>query len=203
MEMKPSVDATPRGCFFGTGIVGGVDAFVHRYGPAAANEVVAKLLPTYPQFVRPNAPVMGLLGARRYPYPFVGAMFRAMIAAVRADEDRFLRDITSAGIDATLSTVGRIILRYAVSPWATAGRAQEIWDTFHDAGRVTIEKISDHEYLAVLSEWPSHDTTVCKVCMEARRRVVERTGVRGLEVRREKCQGWGHEACVTRVRWTP
>lgn len=202
MDLRTPSDATPRGCFYGTGIVGGVEAFAHRYGPSATNEVVAKLLPTFGQYVRPNAPVMGLLGARRYPYPFVGSMFRAMIATVRADEDRFLREITGAGIDATLSTVGRIFLKYAASPWTTVGRAQEIWDTFHDAGRVTIERVSDHEYVAVLADWPSHDTTVCKICMEARRRVVERTGVHDLEVRRERCQAWGHEDCAMRVRWT-
>jgi hypothetical protein len=119
-----------------------------------------------------------------------------------SDEDRFLRELSAAGIDATLSTVGRIILRYAASPWMLASRAQEIWDTFHDSGRVTIERVSDTEYLAVHSDWPSHDVTVCKVCTESRRRVVEKTGVAGIEVRREKCQGWGHEVCVTRVRWT-
>jgi hypothetical protein len=38
------------------------------------------------------------------------------------------------------------------------------------------------------------------MCGEARRRIVEKTGLK-VEVRRERCQAWGHEACTYRVKW--
>ena len=190
------------GNFLGSAIYGGVEAFVTKHGPAAAHAVIAKLSAGSRAYVRPNVPALGILGAKRYPYAFVGELVRTMASVARADEDVFCREYAAAGIDYTLATVNRVVLRYAVTPQALAARAQELWTMFHDAGRVTIRTISETEYVAVLSDWPSHDVTVCKVCMEARRRVVERTGVKDVEVRREKCQAWGHDVCETRVRWT-
>lgn len=193
-------DAATRGNFFGTGIRGGIEWFVRTYGPSAGHAAVGRLSPTSRRLVDPHDPALGILGARRYPYAFVGELMRSFAATVRQDEDAFLRDIVNAGVDATLNTVGRAILRYAVSPQMVASRAQEMWEVFHDSGRIVILSINDSEYLAALSDWPNHDVTVCKMGLEARRRIVEKTG-RVVEVRREKCVSWGHENCQYRVRW--
>lgn len=193
-------ETAPLGNFFGTGIRGGIEWYVRAFGPAAAHAVVAKLPARYRSQVDPHDAGLGILGARKYSYTFVGELFRTMAAVAKMDEDAFIRDIVNHGVDATLNTVGRAILRYAVSPQMIASRAQEMWNTFHDSGRITILSITDSEYLAQLTDWPNHDTTVCKIGAEARRRIVEKTGLR-VEVRRERCQAWGHEACTYRVRW--
>lgn len=187
--------------FLGSGIVGGVEWFVNKFGPAAAHTAVTKLSPHHRVLIQPHATTLGILGAKRYTYPFIGDLLRAMAAAVRLEEDVFVREFTAAGIDHTLRTVNRVILRLAANPHMVAARAQELWNMFHTAGRITILSESKNEYLSQLSDWPDHDVTVCKMCMEARRRIVERTGAREVEVRREKCQAWGHEVCCVRVRW--
>lgn len=194
-------DAASRGNFFGTGLRGGVEWYVRSFGPAAAHAVVARLSPSSRRLVDPHDSALGILGARKYSYPFVGELMRACAAAARQDEDAFLRDIVNAGVDATLNTVGRAILRYAVSPQMIASRAQEMWNVFHDSGRIAIASINDIEYVAQMTDWPNHDVTVCKMAMEARRRVVEKTGL-SVDVRREKCLAWGHELCQYRVRWS-
>jgi hypothetical protein len=66
-----------------------------------------------------------------------------------------------------------------------------------------ITELDERHYLSQVSEWVSHDVVLCKIGVEAGRRVVERTGVKNVEARREKCVAWGHEACLTRVKWTP
>jgi predicted hydrocarbon binding protein len=198
MSLVP--DVLPLGNFFGTGMRGGLEWFVRTFGPAAAHTVVSRVAPQHRPLLDAHDPGLGILGARKYSYAFTGDLFRTMGLVAKMDEDAFLRDIVNHGVDATLNTVGRAILRYAVSPQMICSRAQEMWNAFHDCGRITILSFADGEYLAQLSEWPNHDTTVCKIGAEARRRVVEKTGLK-VEVRRERCQAWGHEACTYRVRW--
>ena len=189
---------------YGTGIVGGVDYFIKRYGPAATHTAIARMSPQWRPYLQPNAPLIGLLGAKKYPWPFVGELLHQMALAVKVpDEDLFLRQVASAAVEATISTVARVFLRTVVSPADVAKRAQELWDAFTDAGRITISGLTDREYLSALSDLPGHDTVMCKVAMEGARRLVERTGVRGVEARREKCISWGHDHCLTRMRWIP
>jgi hypothetical protein len=76
-----------------------------------------------------------------------------------------------------------------------------MWDVFHDSGRIGLVSMGDAEYVTNITDWPNHDVVVCKISMEARRRVVEKTGYK-VEVRREKCVGWGHDLCQYRVRWS-
>lgn len=188
------------GHFHGTGIRGGIEWFVRAYGPAAAHTAVMRMPLAHRSALDPHDSALGILGARKYSYAFVGELMRAMSAAVKVDEDTFLRAVVHHGVDATLHTVGRAILRYVVSPKMITSRAQEMWNVFHDCGRITILSQTDHDYLAQITEWPNHDVTVCKMCGEARRRIVEKTGLE-VEVRRERCQAWGHDACTYRVKW--
>lgn len=188
------------GNFHGTGIRGGIEWFVRTFGPAAAQTAVTKMSPAYRAQLDPHDAALGILGARKYPYAFVGELMRSMASSVRRDEDAFLREVVAHGVDATLNTVGRAVLRYLVSPQMIASRAQEMWNVFHDSGRIVILSQTDSEYIAQVNDWPNHDTTVCKMCGEGRRRVVERTGVQ-VEVRRERCQAWGHDVCTYRLKW--
>jgi hypothetical protein len=189
------------GNFYGTGILGAVDHFLKKYGPAAAHEAIARLSPSNRVFVDPHAPRLGILAARKYPYPFVGELIRNMAQAVKLPEEPFVREMTSAGIDATVNTVARVILRYMVTPEMIAERAQELWNTFHDAGVVTAKALGEHEYYSEITEWPNHDPTVCRICAEARRRLVERTGAKDVRVTRTACLAWGHDRCAFRVVW--
>ncbi len=198
MSIPP--ETSSLGNFYGTGLRGGVEWFVRTFGPAAGHAVVGRMPPQLRSQLDPHEPGLGVLGARKYSYAFVGELFRAMSVTVKIDEDAFIRDMVNHGVDATLNTVGRAILRYAVSPQMICSRAQEMWNTFHDSGRITILSINENEYLAQLSDWPNHDTIVCKIGAEARRRILEKTGLQ-VEVRRERCQSWGHEACTYRARW--
>jgi hypothetical protein len=191
-----------RGNFYGSGIVGAIQYFEEKYGRAASHDAIASLQPDHRAFVKPNTPLMGLLPTKLYPYAFIGDLIRNMCRAIKApDEDAFIREITFAGMDATLSTIHRVILRWVATPQDHAKRAQQIWDQYHDAGRVTVLSATDHEYVVQLSDWPNHDVTVCKICLEARRRVLEKTGAKITEARREKCIAWGHDVCVSRYRW--
>ncbi|MFI5302528.1 MAG: hypothetical protein ACHREM_30935, partial [Polyangiales bacterium] len=160
------------------------------------------LKPEHRAFVQPNAALLGLLGARKYPYPFVGDLLRSMMIVVHApDEELFLRELTASGMELTLSTVGRVLLRYGVRPHDLADRAQELWSMFHDSGRVTVVSKAPNEYVVEVAEWPSHDGTVCQMCAEARRYIVGKTGAVVTDARRLRCQSWGHATCHFRVRW--
>ena len=194
-----------RGNFYGSGIVGALETFITRYGNAATAAVVARLQATpWKALVTPNAPTMGILGARLYPYPFVGELVRAMIAVVRPpNEDAFIREIVAGGMDVTLSTVNRALLRWVVTPADHARRAQEIWDHYHDAGTVKVVVSRPGEYVVELHDWPQHDVTVCKICLEARRRVLEKTGVGTVDATRTQCVAWGHPVCAYRYVWKP
>jgi hypothetical protein len=186
----------------GSTIVGGLEHFERRYGPAAAQSVVAAISPEWRRLVVPNTPLFGLLPSRLYPYAFVGELIRTMARVVKAtDEDAFVRELAAAGVDATLGTIHRLVLRWVATPRDYAKRAQEVWDQYHDAGRVTVLSITDREYLVQMSELPAHDVTVCKVVLEGRRRILMKTGVNIVDARREKCITWGHEVCVMRYRW--
>lgn len=199
--MSASSGKIATGNFLGTGIVGTVDYFIKKYGPSAAHQAISKLSAASRAYVQPNAPSMGILAARKYPYAFIGELFRVMAQVARVPEDVFIRDATAAGMDATLDTVGRILLRYAVTPQMIAARAQDLWNHFHDAGKVTVQVVSDHEYISDLTDWPDHDVTVCKIAAEARRRLIERTGKHNVEVARTQCVAWGHDRCTFRVKW--
>ena len=201
--MDRSLGPTARGNFYGSAIVGAIDFFIQKYGPAAAHAVISRLPSAMRAHVKPNAPTMGLLGAKLYPYSFIGELVRAMVAVVKPPngEDEFIREVVSAGMDATLATINRILLRWVVSPQTHAAHAQEVWNAYHDSGRVRVLSATDNEYIVELSEWPNHDVTVCKICLEARRRVLEKTGLRNVEATRVKCLGWGHDVCVSRYRY--
>jgi hypothetical protein len=185
----------------GSTILGGLEHFERKYGRAASQSVIASAPAEWRRLLTPNVPVLGLLPSRLYPYAFVGELVRGMCRVVRADEDAFAREVAVAGVDATLGTIHRLILRWVVTPHDYAKRAQEVWDQYHDAGRVTVLSITDHEYLVQMSELPAHDVTVCKIVLEGRRQILTKAGVGVSEARREKCIGWGHDVCVMRYRW--
>ncbi len=185
----------------GSAIVGGIEYFTKKYGRAAQHEVFARLSPAARAWIDPHAPSCGLLGTRSYPYAVVGELVRTMQAVARAPEEEFIRDLTAAGMEAAVSTVHRFALRYLVTAKAIAERAPSTWSLFHDCGRVTVLSITDNEYVAETSDWPNHDQTICRLSMEARRYLIERTGVPGARLFRERCKAWGDNVCVSRVRW--
>lgn len=189
------------GNMYGSAFVGTMDGYLRQYGKAAAQEVISRLSPQWRRLLQPHAPSLGILGARKYPYAFIGELLKCMAATVKVEEDVFLRQAATWGVDATLDTVSRIALRYVVSPQTVAERSPELWRVFHDCGRLTITSLTDHDFLSEVSDWPHHDVVVCKLGVEGGRRIVERTGAKNVEARREKCQAWGHDVCLTRIRW--
>ena len=198
------VDGSPQlGNMYGTGLVAAMEYFVAKYGPSAAHATISRMPAPWRHLVRPNTDALGLLGAKKYPYAFVGELIRTMCSVVKKDEDTFIRELASAGFDRTLNTVARVLMRYLVSPSAIAQRSPEIWRLFHDSSQLKIVQLTDTFYLSQVSQWIGHDVIVCKLGVEAGRRVVERTGVRDVEARREKCVAWGHDVCLTRVKWAP
>lgn len=185
----------------GTPVVGAIEYFLKKYGPAAGHEVIARMPPRWAGMMVPNSKNLGLLGGKWYPYAFVADAVRAMMAAVHVeDEDAFIRELAAAGIDASVGTVARILLRYAATPETLAAHAQPAWQLFHDSGHVAVTCTS-HEYISTISDWHNHEAIVCRIAMEVRRRLIERTGRKVIECRRDKCVAWGHKVCVIRIRW--
>jgi hypothetical protein len=197
----PAVAA--RGTLLGTAIVGGVERFVTVYGRAAGHAVIDQLAPTTRMWIDPHAPALGFLGARRYPYAVVGEVLRTMSKVVRAsNEDEFVREIAVAGLDAALGTVARGALRVMITPSMLASHVQEVWDEFHDSGRLEASAPDGaNEYVTTVREWTGHDPTVCKVCSFACASVLSRMGKDRVETSRLACVAWGDPACTTRVRW--
>jgi hypothetical protein len=185
----------------GSPMVGAIDWYLKKYGNAAGHELVAKMPARWQGWLRPNAPALGILGAKKYPYLFCGDIIRTAITVLHiGDEDGFIREFAAAGIDASVGTVARILLRYAATPEGLANRAQEAWNIFHDSGRVQVV-VTDHEYMVTINDWTNHDVMVCRISMEVRRRLIERSGRKVLECRREKCVAFGNPNCVVKLRW--
>ena len=190
-----------RGNLHGSARVGAVSGFLREYGPAAGHEVIARLSCDARGLVTPNAPELGVMRARKYPYPFVGELVRAMQAVARVgDEDAFLRMITAAGVSPQMALVARLFGSF-VTPAIIAQHGQMIWDTFHDSGTLRVTPVGPREQHEIVEDWPNHDVTVCKLGLEARRLMFEHLGIRTATVTRERCQGWGHPTCAYRVRW--
>lgn len=203
MPTKDEQLASSRGNFRGSGVVGAWAYFEERYGRAAVHGVVTAITPELRALVAPNSANLGFLPTKLYSYPLVGAIVRAMINVVRpADEDTFIRELAQAGMDRTLTTVNRLMLHYMVTPERYAARAQQIWSLYHDSGVVTVLPSKSNEYRVQLSDWPSHDAVVCRLCLEARRRSLEYMGAVITEARREKCQSWGHDVCTHLFSWS-
>lgn len=198
----PPVDpALTVGNLVGTPMVGAIEWFAKKYGNAAAHEVVSKMPDRWRGWLRPNAPALGILGAKKYPYAFCGDLMRTVVQVSRvSDEDAFIREFAAAGIDASVGTVARILLRYAATPQILAGRGQEAWSLFHDCGRVSVT-CTEREYVTTITDWTNHDAMVCRISMEVRRRLIERSGKKVIESRRDKCVAWGHSLCIVRLRW--
>lgn len=205
LENPPSSrTAVGLGNVYGTSIVGAAEYFERRYGPAATHAAIAKLSSKWRAYVQPNVRAFGLLGAKKYPNALVGDLVRAMIAAVNAnDEGAFIREIAVAAFDRTIDTVARVLLRSIATPAAVARHAPDMWRLYHDSGHLEITELGDRHYLSQVTEWVNHDVILCQIGVEAGRHVVERTGMRNVESRREKCVAWGHDVCLTRVKWTP
>lgn len=204
LSWPTSLPATPpsRGNLKGTAVVGGVDWFIKTYGAAAAHEVIARVAPATRAYVTPNTPSLGLLGSRSYPYPVIGDLVRTMGAVAKVAEEEFSRALTAAAVTTAMSTVNRVVVRYLVSVHELARRAPEMWGMFYDSGHLTVLACDDHEYVVQVADWPLHDDTVCRLGMEARRFLVEKTGARHVQLFRDKCVRFGHDVCVSRVRWT-
>jgi hypothetical protein len=191
------------GSMAGTPLVGAAAHFVKRYGNVAGLETVVQLPRKWRSFVRPHAPALGLLGARRYPYAFVGDLVRAMSRAVhRFGDPTFTNELAVAGIDAAMDTSARVMLRLAATPQLLASRGQEAWNLFHDTGRVTVRSLGRNEYVSSITHWMNHDDLVCRICLEVRRRVFERTGLRDVRAERLECIATGGSSCVSRISWT-
>jgi hypothetical protein len=199
-----TVSAPPafRGGFRGSPLHHSFAWFGKLYGPAAAHAVISRAPAQWRPMLRPNEPAFGVLGARVYPYAFVGDMVRTMrdVAGVK-DEDTFVRDLTNAGLEQLLSTMHRVLIRWLVTPSTFLDHRQEIWEMYHDNGRLNVLSLNEREFLIEDAEWVNTDAVVCKVNLEGRRRMMEVMGMREVELRREKCRAWGHATCETRVRW--
>lgn len=198
----PSLPPPSPGGFRGSALFHSFTWFEQRFGPSAAHATIAKLSPEWRALVKPNERAFGVLGARIYPYPFVGDMVRTMRAVVNVkDEELFIRDLTNAGLEALLGTMHRLVVRWLVSPRTFLDHRQEIWELYHDTGKLNVLSLTDREYLIEDAEWNNTDAVVCKVNLEGRRRMLEVMGLHGIEARREKCRAWGHATCETRFRW--
>jgi hypothetical protein len=202
MSAATSPARTAVGTMLGTPIVASTEYFLRKYGAAAGHEVIARVPAKWRELLRPHAPALGLLGARRYPYAFIGDMVRTMRDVVRApSEEAFVRELAIAGVEASLHTVARVLLRTTTTPKVIAEHAVASWRSFHDTGQLTVLSITDHEYAVRIDDWTGHDVIVCQVTVETRRWIIGRTGAKNVRATREKCVGWGHDACVSRVRW--
>jgi hypothetical protein len=192
----------PRGGFKGSALHHSFAWFERRFGPAAVHAVIAKLPANWRALVKPNERAFGILGARIYPYPFVGDTVRIMrdVANVK-DEDEFVRDITNAGVEAMLGTAHRLVVRWLVTPKTFLEHRQDIWDLYHDTGKLNVLSLAEKEYVIQDAEWSNTDPIVCKVNLEGRRRMLGVMGLRYVDARREKCRAWGHATCDTRFRW--
>ena len=184
----------------GTPLVGAIEWFVTRHGNAAAHELYVRMSSRWRDLLRPHDPALGILRARSYPYAFVGDLLRFGASVAKQDEDLFIRDAAIAGVDSVMGTIARVFVRYAATPESLATRAQDAWDVFHDSGRIEVV-VTGNNYIATTYDWRGHDVAVCKNAMEGRRHVLANSGLRNVTARREKCQAWGHDVCVNRVRW--
>ena len=202
-SVTKSVPPAAPGGFRGSALYSSVAWFESRFGPAASHAVIAKLPPNWRALVKPNEKAMGILGARIYPYPFVGDLIRCMRDVVNVkDEDEFVRDITKAGVEAMLGTMHRLVVRWLVTPKTFLEHRQEIWNLYHDTGKLHVLSSTEKEYVIQDAEWGNTDAIVCKVNLEGRRRMLAVMGLHNVEARREKCRAWGHATCDTRFRWT-
>jgi len=198
-----SAPASMPAYFRGSALYNSAEHFQKKYGNVAAATVIARMPAHFRGYVTPNAPALGILGARTYPYPFVGELVRSMRHVIHApDEDLFVRELVDAGLDVLLTTMHRVVLRYLVSPWSFLERRQEIWDLYHTAGRLNVIAKTKTSYVIQDAEWPNTDAIVCKVNLEGRRRMLEHMGLKNIDARREKCRAWGHDSCETRFRWS-
>ena len=189
------------GTLLGTAIVGAMDHFVEKHGRAAGHAMIDLLSPSARMWVHPHAPSLGFLGARRYPYAVVGELVRAIAKVTKAtSEDAVHRELATAGLDASLGTVARAVLRLLVTPRLFCERAQEAWDAFHDSG-VMLSEYGPHDFTSSITEWPNHDPTVCKLSTMSAGLLFERMGLPDVSVTRLECQTWGHPRCTMRVRW--
>ena len=189
------------GRIVGTPIVAGARHFQLTYGRAACMDVVARLAPQWRYLVDPNADVFGFLGARWYPYGFIAEFMNCAKTVVRKDEDEFLREMAFAGIDGSMSTVMRAMLRWFSSPRAFAERSQDSWRLFHDTGVMSVPTLTDHDVRRRVTDWQGHNVVICKIVAEVFARTFSKTGVSNVRVRREECVSWGRDACVFHIKW--
>jgi len=189
------------GRMVGTPIVAAARHFQQKYGRAACMDVVSRMAPQWRYLVNANADAFGLLGARWYPYGFIAEFMSCAKNVLHADEDAFIREMAWAGIDNSMSTVMRAMVRWFSSPRAFAERSQESWRMFHDTGIMTVPTLTEHEVRRRITDWQGHNVIVCKVVAEVFARTFAQTGVKNVQVRREECVAWGHEACVFHITW--
>ncbi len=192
---------TNVGRMAGTPLVWSARFYAEKYGRAAVGEVVSKIQPQWRSLLDPHADASGLLGARWYPYAFVADYVQTARAVVRAEEDPFVRELAFAGIDGSMSTVMRAMVRWLGTPQSLAARSQESWRLFHDSGIVTVTSQADRELRRSVTEWQGHNVVVCKIVAEVFTRSFGKTGVKNVRVHREECVAWGRDACVFHVRW--
>jgi hypothetical protein len=180
-----------------------VIGFEKKYGPAAAHGVVAKIPAQHRDLVRANAPAIGILGARIYPYPFIGDFVRTMREVVnQRDEDAFVRELVYSGLDALVGTMHRVLVRWLVTPSTFLAKRQEVWELYHDEGTLDVLSQTEKDFVIRDRDWSNRDIVVCKINLEGRKRMLELMGLRGVEAVREKCRAWGDDVCDTRLRWT-
>jgi hypothetical protein len=189
------------GRMVGTPIVAAARYFESRYGRAAVGEVVSKIPARWRSMLNPHAEAFGLLGARWYSYDFIQDWVTTARSVVRLDEDTFIREIAYAGIDGSLNTVMRAMVRWFGSPRSFAERSQESWRLFHDTGIVTVPTLTSTEVRRRITEWHGHNVVVCKIVQDVFARTFAQTGVKNVVSRREECVAWGRDACVFHIKW--
>jgi hypothetical protein len=92
-------------------------------------------------------------------------------------------------------------VRWLLTPKAFLSKRQEIWELYHDAGKLSVLAESESHFVIEDAEWSNRDAIVCKINFEGRKRMLELMGKRSIDARREKCRAWGHDTCETRFRW--
>jgi hypothetical protein len=201
LPVEPGGPHAAVGRMVGTPIVAATRHFQQRYGRAAIMDVASRMAPQWRYLIDPNADVLGLLGARWYPYGFIAEFMNCARVVVRGDEDEFIREMAFAGIDNSMSTVMRAMARWFSSPRAFAERSQDSWRLFHDSGVMTVPTVNETEVRRRVADWQGHNVIVCKIVAEVFARTFSKTGVTNVRVRREECVSWDRDACVFHVRW--
>jgi hypothetical protein len=151
----------------------------------------------------PTKESIGILASLWYDTPAIGGLVDALTRDASPQErEHMAQQAAQIVMQRTLRGIYRTLFQWLATPERYAGFADRLWRSYHDSGRMVVERASPNVAICTITDWHGHHPFMCAMCRASAEVIYREMGCRDVVCVREACVDDGDAVCRFVTRWT-